>query len=336
MQILQVLIISAMCAAHSWAAPLAVCTTTTDLGDITRQVGGEHVKVTVFVKGRDNPHFLEARPSFIKSMSKADLFVQIGLELEIGWVPAILASCRNGKVQSGQPGNLDVGRLVRPKYAATEAVDRGHGDVHAGGSPHYMLDPVYGMRVAELIAARLGELRPSAKSDFAANLKRFNGDIGRRLVGERLAAKYDPLKLALLYEHGRLTDFLKETGEVDPVGGWIGSMQASAGKFVIVDHDEYRYLLDRFRIKQIGELEPKPGIQPSTRHLRKMITACEKQKCACILATVYFPPKHAELVSRKCGVPVIQMAHQSGSRAEAASYVEMLDNNIAQLRKGTR
>src|SRR5262245_4122764 len=119
-------------------APLKVCATVPDLGDIARQVGGERVSVTVFVKGTEDPHFLEAKPSFIKAAAEADALIQVGMELEMGWLPPILANCRNDKLQPGQPGSIDVSTVIAPLELASGPVDRSMGDVHAAGNPHYL------------------------------------------------------------------------------------------------------------------------------------------------------------------------------------------------------
>src|SRR5687767_11728737 len=141
---------AALLAPAAGAAPLRVCATTPDLADLVRVVGGDEVSVTTFAKGPEDPHFVEARPSFVKALSEAELLVSNGLALEIGWLPALVRSARNGAVLPGKPGNLEAAAAIVPLGVATGAVDRSMGDVHAAGNPHFLTDPWNGLAVATL------------------------------------------------------------------------------------------------------------------------------------------------------------------------------------------
>ncbi|MEW6271599.1 MAG: zinc ABC transporter substrate-binding protein, partial [Thermodesulfobacteriota bacterium] len=188
-------------------APLRVCATTPDLGALVREVGGDQVEVTVFVKGTEDPHFAEAKPSFVKQLSEADLLVQNGLDLEIAWVPPLLRQARNARILPGGAGFLDAATAIgQPLEIPTSAVDRSMGDVHPRGNPHYLLDPMRGLAVAQAIAAKLSALRPGRSAEFGARLAAFRDELHRRLVGPGLAARYgaDVPKLLLLYEKRRL------------------------------------------------------------------------------------------------------------------------------------
>src|SRR4030042_1374833 len=145
---------------------LQVCATVPDLGNLAQEIGGDQVKITVFAKSQEDPHFIEAKPSFIKALSQADLFLQIGMELEIGYAPVLLQNARNSRVLFGAPGYLDCSKAITPLEIPTGVVDRSMGDVHPLGNPHYLLDPLNGLRVARLIRDRLIELRPEKKPLF--------------------------------------------------------------------------------------------------------------------------------------------------------------------------
>ena len=142
------------------ARPLQVAVTIPDLGSLVREIGGDQVAVTVFAKGTEDAHFVEAKPSFIKTLSEADLFIQMGLEMEMGWAPVLQQNARNAKVLPGARGFLDASTVITPLDVPTGPVDRSLGDVHEAGNPHYLLDPINGLRVARLIRDKLIELRP--------------------------------------------------------------------------------------------------------------------------------------------------------------------------------
>ena len=317
------------------ALPVKVCCTVPDLGDLCKRIGGKQVDVTVFVKSADDPHALEARPSFIKAMSRADLYIQIGLELEIGWAPAILQACRNRKVQPKGRGFLDASLAIHNRKIDFEGqLDRSYGDVHPGGNPHYLTDPVNGLWVSRLIRDKLIELYPKNSREFESNWNEFKAELGSKLVGEYLAEKYDIVKLATLSEHGLLSEFLDQTGETQRLSGWLGELGKHRGKPAVGDHPSWRYLADRFRINVVTHLEPKPGMTPTTRHLKKVIQHMKEEKVPVLLTASYFPSKHVRFVSDKTGAAILELAHQVGARPGTENYISMIDFNVRQLLKG--
>ncbi|MGH7964977.1 MAG: metal ABC transporter substrate-binding protein, partial [Candidatus Binatia bacterium] len=217
-----VLMLSGFTGATASAQPLQVCATVPELGSLVREVGGDRVAVTVFAKGTEDPHFVDAKPSFIKALSECPLYVQAGMDAEIGWAPVLLRQARNAQVQPGARGHLDASVVVNPLEIPTVAVDRSMGDVHPFGNPHYLLDPINGLHVAALIRDKLSELQPQSSKYFDDRSQAFRQRLGAALVGEPLAKKYDFEKLALLFEHGRLDAFLKSQGEEALLGGWLG------------------------------------------------------------------------------------------------------------------
>jgi ABC-type Zn uptake system ZnuABC Zn-binding protein ZnuA len=322
--------------AQEAARAIQVCATVPDLGSLAREVGGVQVSVTVFAKGTEDPHFLEPKPSFIKALSQCDLYIQGGMDLEIGWASALLQNARNGAVSPGSRGFLDVSQVITPLEVPTGPVDRSMGDVHPLGNPHYLLDPLNGLKVARLIRDRLSELRPAQKAYFEERYRGFSQRLGQALVGEKLAKKYDVEKLAILFERGRLETFLKGQGEVSLLGGWLGLMIPYYGTKVVDDHTTWPYFARRFGIQIIGHLEPKPGIPPTTSHLRALVERMQVEGVKAVLATPYYDPRHARFISENTGATVINLAHQVGGREGTGDYLSMIDYDVRQLAAGLK
>ena len=313
------------------SSPLNVAATVPELGSLVRDIGGDHVAVTIFAKGAADPHFVEAKPSFVKILSRADVFIQIGMGMEIGWVPTLLQQARNRRIAPGAPGYIDASTMIAPLQAVRGAVDRSMGDVHPEGNPHYLLDPVQSLKVAQLIRDRLSALSPPSQADFEARYAAFHQRLGASLVGASLAAKYDVAKLALLADHGKLNAFLTSQSAREFLGGWLGQMRAHRGVKVVVDHNQWAYFAQRFGLNVVGFMEPKPGLPPTTRHLRALIQTMRDQEVKLILLGAYFDLRHARFLAKQTGAKVLNMAHQVGARPEADDYFRMIDYNIQQL-----
>lgn len=322
---------SAFVTAIAYAQPLQVCATVPELGSLVREVGGDHVSVTVFAKGTEDPHFVEAKPSFIKALSQCDLYVQMGLDLEIGWVPVLLKNARNGQVLPGTRGYLDASAAIAPLDIPTAPVDRSMGDVHPLGNPHYLLDPLNGLRVAGLIRDKLTALQSDRTPYFADRYESFRQRLGVALVGEALAKKYDCEKLALLFEHGRLGAFLQSQGEESLLGGWFGLMRPYYGIEVVDDHNMWPYFARRFGLNIIGHMEPKPGIPPTTAHLNDLVGRMRGAGVKAVLAAAYYDPRYAQFVAHNTSARVVYMANQVGARPGTDDYISMVDYNVRQF-----
>jgi len=312
-------------------ALLNVVATVPELGSLVRDIGGDHVAVTVFAKGTEDPHFVEAKPSFVKILSRADVFIQIGMGMEIGWAPTLLQQARNPNIVPGAPGYINASTVISPLQVASGTVDRSMGDVHPEGNPHYLLDPVQGLVVARLIRDRLSGLRPSHQADFAARYVAFRYRLGAGLVGEPLATKYDVEKLALLADQDKLDAFLESQGELEILGGWWGQLRAHKGTSVVVDHDQWVYFTQRFGLAVTGLMEPKPGLPPTTRHLQTLIKTMRTQEVKLILLGAYFDPRQAQFLAKHTDAKVVNMAHQIGARPEADDYFHLMDYNVQQI-----
>jgi ABC-type Zn uptake system ZnuABC Zn-binding protein ZnuA len=311
--------------------PLKVTATIPDLGSLVREIGGDQVAVTVFAKGTEDPHFVEAKPSFIKTLSEADLFVVMGMEFELGWAPLLQQNARNANVLPGARGFLDASRVITPLEVPSGPVDRSMGDVHPAGNPHYLLDPINGLRVARLIRDKLSDLRPERQKYFDERYADFRQRLGAALVGDALAKKYDVEKLALLFEAGKLNDFLKSQGEESLLGGWFALMTPYRGAKAVGDHNMWPYFARRFSISVIGFLEPKPGLPPTTKHLNELIESMRAQGVKVILANPYFDPRFAQFVAERTGAQVVSFAHMVGARPGTDDYISMVDYDVRQL-----
>jgi ABC-type Zn uptake system ZnuABC Zn-binding protein ZnuA len=322
--------------AHGAEGPLKVCATIPDLGDLAHQVGGDRVSVTVFAKGTEDPHFLEARPSFVKAASEADALVMVGMELEVGWIPPIVLNSRNEKIQTGQPGYIEVSSAITPLEAPTGTVDRSQGDVHMAGNPHFLVDPICGLQVARLLATKFGELRPQDRAFFDDNYKAFRGRVCERLVGPELAKKYDAEKLALLAERGKLESFLDGQNDRKLLSGWLGMVSGHSGVKAVADHNLWPYFARRYGVTIVGFMEPRPGVAPTTKHLQELVEQMKREDVKLIFQSPYFDARHGAFVSKETGAEVVALTHQVGGRPDTDDYISMCDYNVKQLVKAMK
>jgi ABC-type Zn uptake system ZnuABC Zn-binding protein ZnuA len=309
----------ALCAASALAEPLRIVTSVPDLADLARLVGGDEVEVESLVRGPQDPHFIDPRPTFVRRLHDADLYVEMGLQLEIGWSPVLLQSARNAKVRPGGEGYVDASRAIVPLEVPTGVVDRSMGDVHAGGNPHYLSDPLNGLRVARLLAERLSAARPAAAAKFAAGLAAFERALLERLVGAELAARIPAAELVAALEGDRLTE---------PPGGWLGALAGARGVLAVQDHRLWPYFAHRFGLELVAELEPIPGIAPTTSHLTEVVGLVQARGVRLLLASPYFDPRHARTVADRTGIPVVTLAHQVGALPGADDYLSTAELNV--------
>jgi ABC-type Zn uptake system ZnuABC Zn-binding protein ZnuA len=312
-------------------APIRVFATLPDLGSLAKEVGGDAVSVVNMVEGSEDPHFAPARPSWIKELSKADVYVQVGMELEMGYASVLLQNARNRNVLPGNSGYIDASTVITPLEVPAGPVDRSMGDVHPFGNPHYLLDPINGLKVARLLRDRFREIRPGKSTYFDERFDDFRRRIGVRLVGADLAAKYDAEKLARLYEFGKLAAFLEKTGETDRLGGWLGQMAPVRGAKVVDDHRLWPYFGHRFGIEIIDDLEPKPGVPPTTAHLTQLVEVMRNQGVKAIITSPYYDPRHARFLSEATGATIVPLSHQVGGRPGTGDYLGMIDYNVQTL-----
>jgi len=278
----------------SFADTIKIVTTTSDMKSIAEFVGGNKVSVTSIATGYQNPHFVDPKPSYIISLTKANLFVTVGLDLETGWSPQLLSSSRNTKIQKGSSGYVDASEGVNLLQVPT-AANRAEGDIHIYGNPHYWLDPLNGKIIARNIANGLERVDPSNKSFYEANLVSFNNKIDLKL---------------------------KE---------WQGKMAAYKGSKIIAYHNEWVYFETRFGLQIVDFMEPKPGIPPTPSQLVKVIKEVTANKIKVIISSPYFTTSSSDVVSKQTGVKELTMATSVGAFDSVKDYFSLFDYNIDNL-----
>lgn len=273
---------------------LRVVTTLTDLKSITEFIGGDRVDVFAIATGFQNPHFVDPKPSYILKLSKADMFVTVGLDLETGWVPPLLSSARNANVLQGAPGYVDASEHV-PLQQVPTSVNRGEGDIHIYGNPHYWLDPALGKVIAQNICDGLIRLDRENGSFYQSNLKKFSDQIDVKL---------------------------RE---------WMARMLPFKGAKIIAYHNEWVYFEQRFGLKIMDFLEPKPGIPPSPSQLAKVIGEMKRDNMKIIISSPYFMAESADLVARNVGGKVVTLATSVGADESIKTYIDLFDYNVGKM-----
>ncbi len=331
MKRITLLLLAAACLTNAQAGGIKIVTTTTDLADITRAVAGDLAEVSSITTGREDPHTLTAKPGFIVRARDADVWIRIGMELEIGWEPVILRDARNTRIHVGMPRHIDASDHVIRLEVPTQRVTRDQGDIHPEGNPHYWLDPLNGRLIAATISERLCALYPEHKAKLEENLHRFEHDLDTRMFGEALVDTLGGENLWKAASEKRLESLLAEKGAADKAGGWYGAMRPHQGKTVVTYHRSWPYLTERFGLRGDLQLEPKPGIPPSAKHLASLVSDAEARKVRVILQEPFYTLKAAEFVAARTGAKVVVVPTMTGGSAETTGYLDMLDNVIRKV-----
>ena len=285
----------ASAAAPGRAAPLKIATSLETLASLARSVGGSNVQVESLSRGYQDPHFVEAKPNLVVVLSQADLLVYAGLDLEIGWLPPLVQNSRNARIQSGAPGNLNASTAIDVLDVPSAKVDRGQGDIHPRGNPHYWIPPVNALKVAKEIAEWLKQIDPSHASAYDANLQAF---------GAELKAK---------------------------VPGWTAKAAALKGLKVVTYHKSWTYVSRWLGLEEVGYVEDRPGIPPDPRHLAELIERMKAQGVKVLLIESYYNRSIAQLVTDKSGARLLVMPSDVGATAQTKSYVELVDEVVGKL-----
>jgi zinc/manganese transport system substrate-binding protein len=275
-------------------ANLNVVATLPDFGSLARDIGGDKVNVTVLAKATEDPHFVDARPSFVVALRNADALIDGGAELELGWLPPLLQNARNSKIEVGKPGRIQASQGVRLMNVPAN-VTRAAGDVHALGNPHFTVDPIIAKAVAQHIAQSFSALDPANAAFYQANYKKFEGTIN---------AKLQEWGAALLPFHGQQ---------------------------VVAYHDSWPYFAHRFGINIDIFLEPKPGIPPSPSHLAEVIAQMKAQHIKAIIVEPFHDRRIAEKVASATGAKVVEFSQFPGGLPSTDSYVKLMDTLVARL-----
>jgi zinc/manganese transport system substrate-binding protein len=310
------------------AGPLNVVTTTPDLRSIAATIAGESATVSSIATGLEDPHFLQAKPSFIMRARRADLWIRTGMDLEIGWEPAILDGARNPRIRVGAPGHLDASQTVIRLEVPHEHVSRAMGDVHPSGNPHYLLDPLNGRLVAAAIAARLTQLTPQHADAFKRNLSAFTRDLDARMFGAPLVDAVGGDALWALVLNGKLRSHLASSGLSAASTSWWARMQPHRGAEILAYHGSWVYFTNRFGLAVAGELEPKPGVPPSPGHLAEVVKLASDKQLKVILQAPYRSRRGADFVAARSDAAVVIAAGMVGGSDAAKDYLSMLDEIV--------
>ena len=280
---------------EAWAGPLKVVTTITDFAQIAQEIGGDAVQTVALTKPTQDPHFVDARPSFVVDLSQADLLVYAGAELEVGWLPPLLRASSNPRILPGAPGHLNVATVVPMMEVPPATVDRSTGDNHPLGNPHTWTDPRNGLRIAIAITQRLKALDAAHGPLFESNLKAFARKLG---TGMRT---------------------------------WKARMAPWRGTKVLVYHKGWTYLLDWLGFEQLGTVEPLPGIPPADSDLVALVGKHAKSGAvALVLGESFCPPDRMRFVAEGVGAKALLLPAMSGG-PEAKTYVELMGFLVEQI-----
>ncbi|PZR76802.1 MAG: zinc ABC transporter substrate-binding protein [Chthoniobacterales bacterium] len=275
-------------------AKLKVVATLPDFASLARDIGGDNVEVSAMAKPTEDPHFVDARPSFVVQLRSADVLIDGGAELELGWLPPLLQNARNPKIEVGKPGRVQASQGVRLMNVPAN-VTRAAGDVHALGNPHFMTDPIIAKTVALHIAQSFSALDAPNAATYDANYKKFEAAINAKLQE------------------------------------WGTAMLPFKGQSVVAYHDSWVYFAHRFGLNIDIFLEPKPGIPPSPSHLAEVIEKMKAQKIKAIIVEPFHDRKIAEKVASSTGAKVVDFAQYPGALPSTDSYVKLIDALVSRL-----
>jgi len=277
-------------------AKLNVLATTPDLASIAKAIGGDLIDLTVLAKPTEDPHFVDAKPSLILKVNRADVVIEGGAELEVGWLPRLLDQARNVKVAAGAPGHVACAQGV-PLKEIPSTLDRSKGDIHAAGNPHYLVDPANAKIVARNIAEAFCALDEKSAAAYRANLQQFTEALDAKLVE------------------------------------WQKKLEPFKGQQVVAYHNSWLYFGDRFGLNIDIFLEPKPGVPPTPRHLAEVILKMKHDKVHVILVDPYLDRRTAETVAAKTAATVVDVAQfPGGVKGTEGGYIALMDylvNSVA-------
>jgi zinc/manganese transport system substrate-binding protein len=276
-------------ASSAGAQSINVVATTEDLAAIAREVGGDRIDVESLAKGYQDPHFVEAKPSFILRLQKADLLIVVGRELEVGWLPPLIQQSRNAKIQVGAEGYLDASTQARILEIPQGQITRAMGDVHPSGNPHYWLDPENGKIIARSIATKFAQLRPGDKAYFDQRVSDFSA---------------------------RLDEGMKR---------WQAAMAPFKGTRIVTYHRSYPNFVERFGLEVVGYVEPRPGIPPSPGHTLDLIQEMKRDQIKVIVMEPYFDQKTPNSIASQTGAKVVVLPPSVGGEKSITDYIKLFD-----------
>ena len=275
-------------------AKLNVVATLADYAAVAREIGGDKVEVTSLAKPTEDPHFVDARPSFVVKLRTADVLIEGGAELEVGWLPPLLQNARNEKIENGKPGRVSASQGIR-LLDIPATLSRAAGDVHASGNPHFMVDPIIAKAIAQHIAQSFAAVDPANAAFYQTNYAKFEATINARLQD------------------------------------WGRALLPYKGQQLAAYHDSWVYFAHRFGFVIETFLEPKPGIPPSPSHLAEVITKMKSEHVKAIMVEPFQNRKIAEKVASSTGAQVVDAAQFPGALPNADTYIAHIDALVGRV-----
>jgi zinc/manganese transport system substrate-binding protein len=273
-------------------AKVRVVATVSDLAAIAREVGGEAVQVDTLARPTQDPHFVDARPNLVVVLSRAELLLLNGMELEVGWLPALLTGSRNPRVQLGSTGYLDCSTVVTPKEIPVAKLDRSMGDVHPGGNPHYTKDPTNAVAIARAIAARLAAIDPSQAETFQKGAAAFEQALGARIAE------------------------------------WRKSLAPFKGTPVVTYHKSWIYFVEWAGLEEVAFVEPKPGIPPNPAHVANVLRVMKSRKVPLLLQEEWYSAQTSELLARNSQARLVKVPGMAPDGLSYTSYMDRLVKGV--------
>ncbi len=306
------------------AAPkkVRVVTTLNVLAAIAREIGGDHVDVSALAKPNQDPHTLVAKPTYKVAAKDANLFIELGLDLD-KWGSAVTDASGNPDIQMGQKGRVVASEGITTKELPA-TLSKAWGDIHPSGNPHVWLDPVNAKQLAVNIAAGLTRVDPGSKDLYAANLKAFEIKIDDSLYGHALVEEYGSSKLERLSRRNELVDYLKTKGTYGKLGGWLKQAEALRGVKIITYHKTWIYFCDRFGLEIRGEIEEKPGIPPSQQYLATLIKKVTDDKIKVLFVDTIYPAKDGQYIAGKTGAKIVASPIDVGGAEGTDTYFTLI------------
>jgi zinc/manganese transport system substrate-binding protein len=277
------------------AAAFQVVTTTPGLAALAREVGGDRVQVESLSRGVQDPHFVDANPMLAVKLRNAQLLVDVGLDLEIGWLPPLVNQSRNAEIQPGGARRLTAASAVMVLDVPAGPVSRAQGDLHPGGNPHFLSDPRRAAKVAQAIAERLSQLDPRNAASYGQRLQDFQ---------RRLAAAQ---------------------------AGWEAQLAPLRGKKIFTKHRTMTYFLDWSGLVDDGEVEPRPGVPPPPSHLADLVAVAQRDGVKAITVEDYYDPQSAQVVARHSGAKVVMIPGDVGGEPGIDTYQQYLDAVVSRI-----
>jgi len=315
---------------------LKVVVTLSVLKSLAQEVGGDRVDVDELADPAQDPHFVQPRPTLMKKAHDADVFVEVGLQLEL-WAQKVVDGAGNPKIQQGAPGRVVATEGI-PTLEMPKTLSREWGDVHPYGNPHVWLDPVRARKMAANLAAGFERVDPAHKADYETRLKAFTDKLDQSLFGEELVKAVGASKLCRLCEQDQLDDYLTKRNLADKLGGWLKKAAPLKGRPIVTYHKTFVYFANRFGLTIPLEIEEKPGIPPSAKQIERVVAGVKSAGVKTIAHESYYPRDSSDYVAEQTGAKVVPIPIDVAPAMGASDYFGLIDlllDRILASEKGT-